>query len=106
RPLFPRRRRPMSDTTVHRDERTVAVENASYRLAYTVLTFGLLLIVAYRSFFFRESPWDLLGLVVLGGLLSAAYQAFHRVLTGRWVWVTVASFLGAGLLAAALAGLR
>jgi RsiW-degrading membrane proteinase PrsW (M82 family) len=96
----------MSDAVVHRDERTTAVENASYRLAYMVLTFGLLLIVAYRSFVHQESPWDLLGLVIVGGLFTAAYQAYHHVLTGRWVWVTAASFLVAFLLAAGLVALR
>jgi hypothetical protein len=32
--------------TVHRDERTLAVENASYRWAYLFLSFALLLLVA------------------------------------------------------------
>ena len=58
----------MTGTVVHRDERTTAVENASYRWAYLVLSFGLLLIVAFRSFVYGESAWDLLALVVLGGL--------------------------------------
>ncbi len=100
----------MSGTVVHRDERTTAVENASYRWAYAVLTFGLLLIVCYRSFLYQESPWDLLGLVVLTGLFTAAYQAFHHVLTRRSAWVAALSMLLAGLLsgliAAGLAALR
>ena len=96
----------MSDTVVHRDERTTAVENASYRWAYSMLTFGLLLIVAYRSFVHQESPWDLLGLVILTGLFTAAYQGFHHVLTGRWAWVAAASAVVAGLIAFALAALR
>ena len=33
-----------------RDERTLAVENAGYRWSSHVLSFGLLLLVAYRSF--------------------------------------------------------
>ncbi len=96
----------MSDTVVHRDERTTGVENASYRLAYLVLTYGLLLIVAYRSFMYQESPWDLLGLVILTRLFTAAYQAFHHVLTGKWVWVTIGSFVVAFLIAVGMVALR
>ena len=36
--------------SVQRDERTVAVENASYRWAYLFLSFGLLALVAYILF--------------------------------------------------------
>ena len=49
----------MSANLVQRDERTTAIENASYRWAYLFLSFGLLLVVAYRSFARQESPWDL-----------------------------------------------
>jgi hypothetical protein len=84
---------------VQRDERTVAVENASYRWSYLFLSFGLLALVAYRSLVRDESPWDLLLLVVLGGGVGTAYQSSHRVLSKRWA---VASLI-AVLLAAALA---
>jgi hypothetical protein len=52
---------------VDRDERTIAVENASYRWAYMFMSFGLLLLVGYRSFVHHESSWDLFALVILGG---------------------------------------
>ena len=67
----------------YRDDQIALVENASYRWAYLATAFGLLGLVAYRSFVWRESPWDLLALVVLGGAVSAAYQGYYRVLTGR-----------------------
>lgn len=92
--------------TVHRDERTVAVENAGYRWAYLFLSFGLLALVAYRSFVHRESPWDLLALVVLGGVLSAAYQGFHRVLSRGWVATCLLTVAAAGVVAALTAWLR
>jgi hypothetical protein len=95
----------MSGTVVQRDERTVAVENASYRWAYLLLSFGLLLTVAYRSFVYQESPWDLLGLVILAGLFTAAYQGAHHVLTRRWAWTAGVSMLLAALFAAGLAAL-
>lgn len=85
--------------TVHVDERTIAVENASYRWAYLFLSFGLLGLVAYRSFVRNESPWDLLLLVILGGVVGTAYQGSHRVLSKPWV---IASFT-AVVIAAALA---
>jgi hypothetical protein len=97
----------MSTTpTVDRDERTVAVENASYRWAYLFLSFGLLGLVAYRSFVHRESPWDLMALVVLGGFLTAAYQWFHKVLTAQWAATCLLTIVAAGALAALTAWFR
>ena len=72
-----------SETTVDRDERTVAAENASYRWAYLVMTYGLLLSVAYRSFFRHEASWDLIGLVVLSGVVATLFQGRAHVLTKR-----------------------
>jgi len=83
-----------------RDERTIVVENASYRWAYLVLTFGLLAIVAYRDFVWRESSWELLALVVFSGLVITLYQLAHRVLSRSWVMavaVTVAVAAGVAL---------
>jgi hypothetical protein len=97
----------MSTTpTVERDERTVAVENASYRWAYLFLSFGLLALVAYRSFVHHEGAWDLLALVVLGGILSAAYQGIHKVLTAQWAATCLLTIVAAGAVAALTAWLR
>jgi hypothetical protein len=92
----------MSTRTVERDERTIAVENASYRWSYHALSFGLLAIVAFRAFARGESSWDLLGLVVLGGVLNAAYQATQGILTPRWARLGVGTFLVAALVALGL----
>jgi hypothetical protein len=97
----------MSTTpVVERDERTVAVENSSYRWAYLFLSFGLLGLVAYRSFVHHESPWDLMALVVLGGLLTAGYQWFHKVLTAGWAVTCLLTVAAAGALAAIMVWLR
>jgi hypothetical protein len=69
------------DRLTPRDERETSVDQAADRLAYLVLSFGLLAIAAYRSFVAREGSWDLIGLVVIGGtvavgLLIAAVTAF------------------------------
>jgi hypothetical protein len=91
---------------VYRDERTKSVEHASYRLAWLVLSYGLLVIVAYRAFSRGESSWDLLALVVLGGLVSTGYQASQHVLGRHWVVVTLMAVVAAAVLAAVVAALR
>ena len=87
----------------YRDDQTLPVENASFRWAYLVMSFGLLGLVAYRSFFWRESPWDLLALVVLGGAVSAAYQGYYRVLTVRRAVLMAVATVVAALVAALMA---
>ena len=73
----------MTTTSITHDERTVAVENASYRWGYLLLAFGLLLSTAYRSFVRAESSWDLLALVVLSGVVTTAFQWRRRTLSRR-----------------------
>jgi hypothetical protein len=70
---------------VERDERTVSVENASYRWAFLVFTYGLLLDVAYRGLVQHEAAWDLLALVVVGGGICTAYQGRQKTLAHGWV---------------------
>ena len=74
---------------VERDERTVAVENASYRWAYLVLTYALLVDVMYRGLFRHEAAWDLMALVVVGGVICTVYQARQKTLGHGWVMKAV-----------------
>jgi len=75
----------MSTTrSAERDERTVAVENASYKWACTFLTFALLIDVIYRGLVRDEAAWDLFALVIVGGAVSAVYQARHKTLPRAW----------------------
>lgn len=92
--------------SITRDERTTAVENSSYRWAYVVLSFGLLLSVTYRSLALGESSWDLLALVVLGGVVATFYQGIHRVLSRRWAFLALACAVAAAATAAAIVLLR
>lgn len=85
---------------VQRDERTIAVEHASFRLAYLCLSYGLLAAVAYRSLVRHEQPWDLMALVVAGGVVSAGYQAANRTLNRRWAMITALTLIAAAVLAA------
>lgn len=66
---------------VERDERTIAVENAGYRWAYTAITYALLIDVMVRSLVRGEAPWDLLALVLAGGAITTAYQLRHRTVS-------------------------
>lgn len=89
----------MNNPSVSRDERTTVVENTSYRIAYLVMSFGLLASVAYRGFVLQESSWDLLALVILGGVTATMYQGIYKVLSRRWIKATVAALVIAGLFA-------
>ena len=93
----------MSEPMAIHDERTVAVENASYRYAYLVLSFGLLMAVGYRSFVLDQQSWDLLALVLLGGVVTTGFQGAGRVLTRRWGLLTVAVVVIALVMSALLA---
>jgi hypothetical protein len=88
---------------VERDERTVAVENASYRWAYLLLTYALLVDVMYRSLVRHEATWDLMALVVVGGAVCAVYQARQKILAHGWVMKAVLVACIAGVIAALLA---
>jgi hypothetical protein len=81
----------MTAKPAERDERTVAIENASYRWAYLLLTFGLLIATAYRAFVWNQSSWDLLGLVIAGGVVTTFYQGTRRVLSQRWAMMSAAA---------------
>ena len=96
----------MTLSNVHRDERTLLVENASYRWAFQVLAYGLLLIVAYRSYVANEAAWDLLALAVVGGAVASVYQWTHHILTKRSAATAVMGALLAAALAALLVWLR
>jgi hypothetical protein len=69
------------DRLLVRDEREVSVDRAADRLAYVVLSFGLLAVVAYRSFVEGVASWELLGLTLLGGMVSTGYRLWQGVLT-------------------------
>lgn len=96
----------MNHQSTTRDERTVVVENVSYRFAYLVMSFGLLASVAYRSFLLKQNSWDLLALVLLGGVTATLYQKTQKVLSRRWMVATLAIVVIAGLIALAFVLIR
>ena len=96
----------MTNRSDIRDERTIAVENASYRWGYLLLAFGLLAIVTFRGLVLQETNWDLLALVIVSGFATTVYQGAQRVLSRRWLLITLATALLAAVIAAAIAFLR
>src|SRR3989304_8288496 len=88
----------MNNQPVPRDERSTAVENASYRVSYLGMSYGALAIVAYRGFVLQQSSWDLLALVGLGGSTATVYQGSNKVLSRYWVMATIAALILAVLL--------
>jgi len=89
-----------------RDERTVSVENSSYRWGYIVLAYGILASAAYRGLLRHESSWDLFALVIASGVVTTLYQARLRVLSRRWAVAAVAAIALAALLAAGIGLIR
>jgi hypothetical protein len=75
------------DRLLERDERELSVDRSADRLAYVVLSFGLLAVVAYRSFVDGVASWELLGLVLLGGAVATGYRLWQGVLTRPTVLV-------------------
>jgi len=81
---------------VVRDERTLAVENASFRWGFNFILFALLADVVYRGLLRNEAAWDLMGLVIVSSGLSTIYQARQRVWGRGWLWkMTLIALFGA-----------
>ncbi|HZM73034.1 MAG TPA: hypothetical protein VFC71_06625 [Candidatus Polarisedimenticolia bacterium] len=89
-----------------RDEREARIDDRADRFAYLVMSYRLLAIVAYRGLVERVASWELLALVVLGGVVGFAGRARGGVLTGRWLAVGLTTLVVAAAVAAALAFLR
>jgi hypothetical protein len=49
-----------------------------------------------------EASWDLLALVVLGGVVNVLYQGSRQVLYRRWLVMATVTFLIAGAVAVAM----
>ncbi len=81
-----------------RDERYIAVENASFRIGYMIISYGLLLLIIYRSIAYHESNWDLMTLVVVSSFAATIYQIVHKTVhfSKKWLYF----FIGITLLAA------
>ena len=78
------------------------IELEGNSIGYLVLSFGLLVIVAWRAFVLGEASWDLLGLVVLAGAVATAYRGWHEGIT-RPVAIRIVLAVALAILLAVLA---
>lgn len=79
---------------VERDERTVSIENASYRLGFFILYIGVLWDACYRAYFRHEAPFDLLALAIGSAAISTVYQVRRKALTrGRFRKILVGALV-------------
>jgi hypothetical protein len=69
----------------HRDERETSVDQAADRLAYLAISYGLLGLAAWRSLVDHVASWDLMALVIAGGVVGTAYRLRLGVLTSSWL---------------------
>lgn len=74
----------MADQPVIRDERTVAVENASYKLGFILLLFGLMVIVGVRALVLHQTLWEGMALVIVSSGVATFCQRKQRILPRRW----------------------
>lgn len=85
-----------------RDERESAVDLVADRLAVTVLSFGILVIVAWRAFVDNQASRDLLGLLILSGVVGTGYRFGKRTASVQLVSVmavaaVISAVVGIGL---------
>jgi hypothetical protein len=72
----------MSDSPnpIFSDERTEVVKVTGEAIMGRILGYGILLDVMYRSLRFNEASWDLMGLLVIAGLIGIIYQKKQKTL--------------------------
>jgi hypothetical protein len=84
---------------IARDEREQSIDLVADRIAFLVICYGALVLAAYRSFALGQDAWDLLALVVIGGVAGLAYRLQKRVVTRPWTLVLAATVAAAALVA-------
>lgn len=88
-----------------RDEREREIDLRADRAAYVVVTYGLAAAAVIRAVFHDEAAWDLLGLMVLSGVVELGYTAWKKAVSPQLlalsISVAVVSAVVAGVLALA-----
>lgn len=75
-----------TEQTLKRDERTVAVENASFKWAWYFLVWPLTIAALYRQHVRHEEVGDLIALVCISSAIAIVYQYRHNVMVSYWPW--------------------
>lgn len=96
----------MKNETILKDERYIAVENASYKIGYSIALFGILILTFIRGVFFQQSAWDLLGLAIFSSLASMAYQVRHGTVPKSWLYGPILIAIGGAVVTAVAVLLR
>ena len=87
-----------------RDEREQSIDLAADHLAFLVICYGALGLAAYKSLALGQGAWDLLALVIAGGLTGFVVRIAQGAAGPRWtVSVAVVMVLAAVIAAAAVA---
>ncbi len=99
---------PLSGGSVPQPHEWTAAQVAATRLArgYAVLTYGLLVVVMVRAWWWREANWDLLGLLVLSGWAGSGHLFPTRPFPRRWWMTMLITAVLAGVIGGALAYFR
>ncbi len=84
----------MNSKPVIRDERTDAVAGYSARIAYLVLSLGLMIDVIVRSWAFRQHCLDLVGLYFVSSAVGLVPPLVKHAYTVPWRWVLWIVLLG------------
>ena len=72
--------------SVVRDERTMAVENASCKWAWHFLVWPLIIDAMYRQHALNEEVGDLVALVCVSSAIAIVYQYRHKAVVSYWPW--------------------
>ena len=84
----------MNHKPVIHDERTYAVAGDSVRLAYLVLSFGVLIIALVRTLAFGQACWDLLGLYFISNIVALVHQRVKHAQVIPWRWILLFTLAG------------
>ena len=74
------------EAPVKRDERTVAVENASYKWAWHFLVWPLIIDAMYRQHSLNEEVGDLVALICISSSIAIVHQHRYQAVVSYWPW--------------------
>ncbi len=79
---------------IRHDERTDAVAGAGARLAFLVLSFGVLISALVRTLAFGQVCVDLLGLYFVSNVVALVYQRLKHAQVIPWRWTLLFALYG------------
>jgi hypothetical protein len=96
----------ISDLPELRDERAVAVENASYRWSCAIYSVGLLCDICYRAWFTKDHAcWDLFMILIVAGNIPTIVQLREQVMVRKVFKVLILTAAIAAVVGGAIAAL-